>query len=166
MNTRQAQAGQAATQAEAGAGQCLTFRLAGEEYSVTVLRAQEIKGWDAVMPIPNAPDYLLGMINLRGVLVPIVNLRRRLGAKGAGFDPATVIVLIKVVGKDHERLVGVVVDAVSAGSGGEGEELVFDGSVCQLFPVLKLCDTPKPVQPGAFDGGVCQLLPAIKGQPH
>jgi purine-binding chemotaxis protein CheW len=58
-------------------GQYLTFILASEEYGVDILRVQEIKGWDTVTPIPNTPEYLKGVINLRGTIVPIIDLRQR-----------------------------------------------------------------------------------------
>jgi purine-binding chemotaxis protein CheW len=56
--------------------QYLTFMLAGEEYGVDILRVQEIKGWDRATRIPHTPDYVLGVINLRGAVVPILDLRR------------------------------------------------------------------------------------------
>ena len=64
-------------QKENKSNQHLTFILAGEEYGVDILRVQEIKGWDSVTPIPNTPDYIKGVINLRGTIVPIVDLRQR-----------------------------------------------------------------------------------------
>src|SRR5271169_73812 len=93
--------------------QYLTFLLAGEEYGVDILRVQEIKGWDKVTRIPHTPDYVLGVINLRGAVVPIVDLRRRFGLETIEFGPTTVIIVMRVAGARHERTVGVVVDAVS-----------------------------------------------------
>ena len=55
----------------------LTFMLNGEEYGVDILRVQEIKGWDEVTSVPNMPDYIRGVINLRGTIVPVIDLRRR-----------------------------------------------------------------------------------------
>ena len=60
-------------------GQYLTFMLAGEEYGIEILKVQEIKGWDSATPIPNTPEYVLGVLNLRGAVVPIVDLRKRFG---------------------------------------------------------------------------------------
>lgn len=94
-------------------GQYLTFFLAGEEYGVDILRVQEIKGWDTVTRVPRTADYVLGVINLRGAVVPIVSLRRRLGMADAPFGPTTVVIVIKVHGVRGERTVGLVVDAVS-----------------------------------------------------
>jgi purine-binding chemotaxis protein CheW len=93
--------------------QYLTFMLAGEEYGVDILRVQEIKGWDKVTRIPRTPDYVLGVINLRGAVVPIVDLRRRFGLETIAFGPTTVIIVMRVEGERNERTVGVVVDAVS-----------------------------------------------------
>lgn len=93
--------------------QYLTFMLAGEEYGVDILRVQEIKGWDKVTRIPHSPDYVLGVINLRGAVVPIVDLRRRFGLEAIEFGPTTVIIVMRVAGTRNERTVGVVVDAVS-----------------------------------------------------
>ena len=113
MNTVQTQISQVTMQVEAGADQYLTFLLAGEEYGVDILRVQEIKGWDSVTPIPNTPAYLLGVINLRGTIVPIVDLRKRFSLESIAFGPTTVVVVVKVVSGDRERTVGIVVDAVS-----------------------------------------------------
>lgn len=93
--------------------QYLTFMLAGEEYGVDILRVQEIKGWDKVTRIPNTPDYVLGVINLRGAVVPILDLRRRFGLEAIVFGPTTVVIVMRVRSGRDERTVGVVVDAVS-----------------------------------------------------
>ena len=78
MSTAKSKAG-ADKSATETSEQYLTFMLAGEEYGVDILRVQEIKGWDKVTRIPHSPDYVLGVINLRGAVVPIVDLRRRFG---------------------------------------------------------------------------------------
>ena len=93
--------------------QYLTFILAGEEYGVDILRVQEIKGWDKVTHIPNTPDYLLGVINLRGAIVPVVDLRQRFAMEKLEYSPTTVVIVLRVRGADRERIMGVVVDAVS-----------------------------------------------------
>jgi purine-binding chemotaxis protein CheW len=110
--------------------QYLTFMLAGEEYGVDILRVQEIKGWDKVTRIPHTPDFVLGVINLRGSVVPILDLRRRFGLDTIDFGPNTVVILVKVaVGKD-ERTVGMVVDAVSE---------VYDVDLDQTKPPPDVC---------------------------
>lgn len=93
--------------------QYLTFMLQGEEYAVEILQVQEIKGWDSVTPVPNTPDYVLGVINLRGAVVPIVDLRKRFNLDAIKFSPTTVIIVVKVTDSDSENIVGIVVDAVS-----------------------------------------------------
>lgn len=99
--------------AELGTDQYLTFLLDGEEYGVDILRVQEIKGWDAVTPIPNTPDYVLGVMNLRGTVVPIIDLRKRFDLKSADYGATTVVIVVKVQDDDTQRTMGVVVDAVS-----------------------------------------------------
>lgn len=93
--------------------QYLTFMLAGEEYGVDILRVQEIKGWNKATSIPNTPEYIQGVINLRGTIVPIVDLRRRFGLENAEYGPTTVVIVLKVVGAEGNRIMGIVVDAVS-----------------------------------------------------
>ncbi len=93
--------------------QYLTFMLAGEEYGVDILRVQEIKGWDKVTPIPNTPDYMQGVINLRGAIVPIVDLRSRFCMEKLEYGPTTVVIVLRVRGEDNECIMGIVVDAVS-----------------------------------------------------
>ncbi|MFK8047062.1 MAG: chemotaxis protein CheW [Halioglobus sp.] len=102
-------------QAEDGLDQYLTFMLAEEEYGVDILRVQEIKGWDGVTPMPNMPEYILGVINLRGTVVPIVNLRTLFNLDDVEFDETTVVIVVRVKDEeaDEERTMGVVVDAVS-----------------------------------------------------
>ncbi len=97
----------------AAAGQYLTFILAGEEYGVEILRVQEIKGYDAVTPIPNTPDHVLGVLNLRGAIVPIVDLRKRFGLETVEFGKTTVVIVVRMQHDDQERTVGLVVDAVA-----------------------------------------------------
>ncbi len=99
--------------ASAEIGQYLTFILAGEEYGVDILRVQEIKGWDIVTDIPNTPDYLRGVINLRGTIVPIIDLRRRFQMEPVPYGKTTVVIVLKVRGTGDERTMGFVVDAVS-----------------------------------------------------
>jgi purine-binding chemotaxis protein CheW len=95
-----------------GAEQYLTFQLAGEEYGVDILRVQEIKGWERATRIPHVPHYVLGVINLRGAIVPIIELRRRFGLEHTEFGPTTVVIVVKVSSERGVRTVGMVVDAV------------------------------------------------------
>lgn len=92
----------------------LTFVLATEEYAVDILRVQEIKGWTKVTPIPNTPDYICGVINLRGTIVPIIDLRLRFHLNRQEYNTMSVVVVLKVIANNgKERIMGIVVDAVS-----------------------------------------------------
>lgn len=93
--------------------QYLSFFLGGEEYATDILDVQEIKGWDTVTRVPYSPDYILGVINLRGSIVPVVDLRVRFALENAVFDAATVVIVVHVAGTRGDRIVGIVVDAVS-----------------------------------------------------
>ena len=99
--------------ADSNSEQFLTFLLAGEEYGVDILRVQEIKGWDTVTEIPNTPAAIRGVINLRGAIVPIIDLRRRFELEPVEYGPTTVVIVLRVEGVDKSRTIGVVVDAVS-----------------------------------------------------
>lgn len=99
--------------ADGEGGQYLTFILADEEYGVEILRVQEIRGWTKVTPMPNQPSYLRGVINLRGNIVPIIDLRERFGIESMEYGATTVVIVIRVESEDTERIMGIVVDAVS-----------------------------------------------------
>jgi len=109
--------------AEAGGGQYLTFMLADEEYGLEILRVQEIKGWDSATPIPNTPEYLLGVLNLRGAIVPIIDLRRRFELENVAYGPSTVVIVVRISSDDQQRTVGLVVDAVADVYRLEGNEI-------------------------------------------
>lgn len=91
------------------AGEYLTCRLGGEEYAIDILRVQEIRSYEPPTRIANAPPHVRGVVNLRGVIVPIVDLRLRLGCDSAECTGSTVIVVLNL----GQRVVGAVVDAVS-----------------------------------------------------
>ncbi len=95
------------------ANQYLTFILADEEYGVEILRVQEIMGREDATPIPNAPEHILGVINIRGEIVPIVDLRKRFDLESIAYGPTTVVIVVNMVSSDQQRTVGLVVDAVS-----------------------------------------------------
>jgi purine-binding chemotaxis protein CheW len=94
---------------QANEEQFLTFRLDGQEYGISILKVQEIKGWDKMTPIPNSPPYVKGVLNLRGVIVPVFDLRLRFGLPETVRDAFTVIIVVNIGG----RMAGIVVDAVS-----------------------------------------------------
>jgi purine-binding chemotaxis protein CheW len=93
--------------------QYLTFALAGEEYGVDILKVQEIKGWTPVTAIPKAPIHMCGVLNLRGAIVPVIDLRLRFGLEQAEYTKVTVIIVLSISTEKGERVIGVVVDAVS-----------------------------------------------------
>ena len=101
------------TEIDPNAEQYLTFMLAGEEYGVDILRVQEIKGWNAVTQIPNTPQYIRGVINLRGTIVPIIDLRLRFNMPALEYGPTTVVIVLRVESSNNSRIMGIVVDGVS-----------------------------------------------------
>jgi len=94
--------------------QYLTCMLASEQYGVGILQVQEIRGWEQVTRIPNSPDYVKGVINLRGTIVPIFDLRLRFGLPAEPYGKETVVIVVHASGNaGDERSIGLVVDAVS-----------------------------------------------------
>jgi purine-binding chemotaxis protein CheW len=93
--------------------QVLTFVLGNETYGVDILRVQEIRGWSAVTKIPHAPSHVLGVLNLRGSIVPIVDLRMRFSLDRVEYTTVTVIIVVSVKSAAGRRDFGVVVDGVS-----------------------------------------------------
>jgi|TARA_B100000745_G_scaffold111602_1_gene71754 purine-binding chemotaxis protein CheW len=91
----------------------LTFLMEEEEYGVDILSVQEIRKWEKVKPIPNAPPYIKGVINLRGDIVPIVDLRVRFHFEGVEYTPTTVVIILRGESHGQEIKTGIVVDAVS-----------------------------------------------------
>lgn len=106
-----AQPGQMSAAAKAGArsGEYLTFRLGSEEYGIDILRVQEIRSYEQPTRIANAPSFIKGVVNLRGVIVPIIDLRLKLACDSAAYNAFTVVIVLNVRG----RVVGAVVDSVS-----------------------------------------------------
>jgi purine-binding chemotaxis protein CheW len=90
-------------------GEFLTFTLGAEEYGMDILKVQEIRGYDAVTAIANTPAFIKGVINLRGIIVPIVDLRIKFNLGKIDYDQFTVVIILNL----GTRVVGVVVDSVS-----------------------------------------------------
>lgn len=108
--TAQSQANASAgSQESAAAREYLTFRLGAEEYALDILKVQEIRNYEVATAIANAPRHVRGVVNLRGVIVPIVDLRMLLGLPQADYTAFTVVIVLNL----GKRTVGVVVDAVS-----------------------------------------------------
>jgi len=91
----------------------LTFVLNGEEYGVDILCVQEIRVWSSVTELPNKPNYIKGVINLRGVIIPIVDLRQRFGLSPLEYNEQTVTIILRTQNTQKPMVVGIVVDAVS-----------------------------------------------------
>ncbi|MES2071543.1 MAG: chemotaxis protein CheW [Pseudomonadota bacterium] len=87
----------------------LAFTLGREEYGIDILKVQEIRGYEAVTRIANAPDFLKGVINLRGIIVPVVDMRIKFNLGEPTYDQFTVVIILNIGG----RIVGMVVDSVS-----------------------------------------------------
>ncbi|MGQ3052709.1 MAG: chemotaxis protein CheW [Roseateles sp.] len=104
------QAGAVSTKAHGPkSGEYLTFRLGSEEYGIDILKVQEIRSYEQPTRIANAPDFIKGVVNLRGVIVPIVDLRLKLNCPTAEYNSFTVVIVLNV----KNRVVGAVVDSVS-----------------------------------------------------
>lgn len=91
----------------------LTFMLQGEEYGVDILCVQEIRVWSSVTELPNKPQYIKGVINLRGVIIPIIDLRLRFGQPPLDYNEQTVTIILRQQKQQKTTVVGIVVDAVS-----------------------------------------------------
>ena len=115
MNTAQSQTASSPTVNLAAAGavanprEVLSFKLGAEEYGIDILRVQEIRGYEAPTRIANAPNFIKGVVNLRGVIVPVVDMRLRFGLADVQYNDFTVVIVLNVA----SRTVGMVVDSVS-----------------------------------------------------
>jgi purine-binding chemotaxis protein CheW len=131
----------------AAGAQYLTFVCGGEEYGVEILRVQEIKGWDHVTRVPYAPPYVLGVMNLRGVIVPVIDLRTRLKLEKRNFDTSTVVIVVRVRSSRGEKTVGIVVDAVS-----------------EVYSVVVDAIQPVPELGGITDGSCVRGIATVDGK--
>jgi purine-binding chemotaxis protein CheW len=121
----------------------LSFRLGGEEYAIDILQVQEIRAHEPVTRIAHAPDFIKGVINLRGSIVPIVDLRVKFGLADARFDTFTVVIILNIA----KRVMGVVVDAVSDVVALAADEI-----------------RPAPEMSGAIDSGFIRGLAPQEGR--
>jgi purine-binding chemotaxis protein CheW len=99
--------------AGSGTRQVLTFSLGSEVYGVDILRVKEIRGWSPVTRLPQSADSVLGVLNLRGAIVPIIDLRVRFALKTADFTPVTVIIVLSLRTQGGQQECGIVVDNVN-----------------------------------------------------
>lgn len=104
---------------QADQDQFLTFILGEETYGIDILRVQEIRGWEQPTQLPNMPNYVKGVINMRGAVVPIIDMRERFSISKPTYDESTVVIIVHVnyraEGSEHEteKTIGLVVDGVS-----------------------------------------------------
>ena len=102
------------SETSSGAGQYLSFRVGADDYAIDILRVQEIRGWEAVRALPDSRDYVKGVLDMRGTIVPIIDLRIRFGQGAPVYATTTVVIVVSVAKSDGERqLIGAVVDSVS-----------------------------------------------------
>jgi len=94
-------------------GKYLTFSLAGEEYGIGILKVKEIIGMMNITPVPQTPEFVKGVINLRGKVIPVVDLRLRFALEAAAYTERTCIIVVEVAGQGGSVMMGIVVDAVS-----------------------------------------------------
>ena len=98
---------------EGSGEQYLTFTLAGEDYGVNILNVEEIRGLDTWTRIPNAPDFVRGVVNIRGSIVPVIDLRERFDVKADSYASDSVIIVLHGQTDSGTRIIGVISDAVS-----------------------------------------------------
>jgi len=125
--------------------QYLTFQLDGQDYGIEILRVQEIKRWEKPTRLPHSPDHVQGVINLRGAVVPILDLRRRFGLGESGYSPSAIVIVVGIDNEVGGLTAGMVVDAVC--------------EVCSIDPVdLR----PPPELGSAFDSAFVRGLVVLE----
>ena len=102
-----------ATDAPAPPNQLISFAIGDDQYGVDIMAVREIKGWTAITPLPGQPEYVRGVLNLRGVIVPIVDLRCRFGQGLTSATPLNIVIVVQIAGKDVGLLADRVLDIVS-----------------------------------------------------
>lgn len=112
-------------------GQYLSFRIGADDYAVDILRVQEIRGWEKVRGLPDSRDFVKGVLDMRGTIVPIIDLRIRFGEPQPEYSTTTVVIVVAVDRGDGEKqLVGAIVDSVSD---------VLDVDTSNLKPPPEIC---------------------------
>jgi purine-binding chemotaxis protein CheW len=122
-------------------GKYLTFTLAGEEYGISILKVKEIIGLMAITMVPQTPGYVKGVINLRGKVIPVMDLRLKFGMPAMAYTERTCIIVVEIRGDASSILIGIVVDAVSEVlniKAGDIEETPNFGSRLQTDYILGL----------------------------
>ena len=133
-------------------GKYLTFSLAGEEYGIGIIKVREIIGMMPVTPVPQTPDFVKGVINLRGKVIPVIDLRLRFGLDATAYTERTCIIVVEIHGETGAVPVGIVVDAVS-------EVLNIKGTDIEETPTFGAeLDTDYILGMAKMNGGVKILL--------
>jgi purine-binding chemotaxis protein CheW len=104
-------------------GKYLTFSMADEEYGIGILKIKEIIGMMPVTSVPQTPEFVKGVINLRGKVIPVVDLRLRFGMEAIDYTERTCIIVVEIAGASGTVMIGIVVDAVSEVLNIKGEEI-------------------------------------------
>ncbi len=104
---------QAVQHIEAKQGKYLTFSLAGEEYGIGIIQIKEIIGMMPITSVPRTPEFVKGVINLRGKVIPVIDLRLRFNMEASEYTERTCIIVVEIEGKDKTVIIGIVVDSVS-----------------------------------------------------
>ncbi|WAJ69939.1 chemotaxis protein CheW [Catenovulum adriaticum] len=113
----------------ADVAQYLTFLMDGEEYGIDILKVQEIRGWQSTTPIPNSPSYVKGVINLRGTIVPLLDLRQKFNLPKVDYSAVTVVIVLAIEQDGVDKIIGIVVDAVSDVYGVERSHIKYSPSL-------------------------------------
>ena len=114
---------QAVKGSEGKEGKYLTFSLDDEEYGIGILKIKEIIGMMPITPVPQTPGYVKGVINLRGKVIPVVDLRLRFGMESIDYTECTCIIVVEITGQAGMVLIGIVVDSVSEVLNIKGEDV-------------------------------------------
>ena len=104
-------------------GKYLTFTLAEEEYGIGILKIKEIIGMMSITSVPRTPDFVKGVINLRGQVIPVLDLRRRFGMDEIDYTERTCIIVVEIEGETGTVMIGIVVDSVSEVLNIKGEDI-------------------------------------------
>jgi purine-binding chemotaxis protein CheW len=104
-------------------GKYLTFSLAGEEYGIAILKVKEIIGMMPITPVPQAPSFVKGVVNLRGRVIPVTDFRRKFGMEEKEYTERTCIIVVEISGRESTILMGLVVDSVSEVLNIKGEDI-------------------------------------------
>jgi len=132
-----------AATSDAGSREVLAFRLGTEEYGIDILKVQELRGYESPTRLANAPAHIKGVVNLRGIIVPIVDMRIRLGMANPAYDQFTVVIILNI----RSRVIGMVVDSVS-----------------DVITLTAEQIRPAPDMGAALDAGYLQGLGTIDGR--